>query len=289
MAHTTNDHPAGDFDWAAMADMLELEGETYGSYLGQAIDEFRTLTPGRILEVGSGPGVAACLLAAAFPDAEVTAVDGAAELLARAEERAARLGVRLRTRVVELPDGLAELPRADLVWSAMVVHHVGDQQDALNRLAGLLEPGGALAIAEGGLPTRWMPRDLGFGRPGLQTRLDAIMAERFDRMRAEMPGAVRTVEDWPGMLRAAGLVDVHSKTFLVDHPAPLPEAPRRWVRQWLERHRRMAGEPGDFLAADDLATLDRLLDPADPAGVDQRSDLYVLSAQTVHFGRRSGR
>lgn len=286
MAHTTHDHTTHDIDWAAMADMLELEGETYGSYLQQAIDEFKDLGPRRILDVGSGPGVAACRWAAAFPDAEVTAVDGSRELLARAERRAGRLGVRLRTRAVDLPEGLADLPSAELVWSAMVVHHVGDQQAALNRLAGLLEPGGVLAIVEGGLPARFMPRDLGFGRPDLHARLDAAMAERFNRMRAELPAAVRTVEDWPAMLHTAGLADVRSKTFLVDHPAPLPQASRRWVRQWLEGHRWVAGEPNELLDADDLATLDRLLDPAEPAGIDRRPDLFMLAAKTVHFGRR---
>lgn len=212
----------------------------------------------------------------------MTAVDGAPELLARAAERAERLGVRLRTKVAEFPDGLADLGPADLVWSGQVVHHVGDQQGALNQLAGLLEPGGMLAIVEGGLPPRWLPRDLGFGRPGLHTRLDAAMADRFSHMRAELPDSVAIVEDWPSMLRAAGLSEVRSKTFLVDHPAPLAEGPRQAVRRSLERYRAMLDE---LLDADDLATLDQLLDPADPAGIDRRADLFLLTAKTVHFGR----
>lgn len=274
-----------DFDWAAMADLLELEGETHSPYVRQAFEELRHLAPRRILDVGSGPGVAACRLAATFPEAEVTAVDGAPELLARAEERAGRLGVKLRTRVAEFPAGLAGLGQADLVWSGQVVHHVGDQQGALERLAGLLAPGGVLAIVEGGLPERRLPRDLGFGRPGLEARLDAAMAGRFARMRAELPGSVAVVEDWPGMLRAAGLTDVRSRTFLVDHPAPLAEGPRRSVRGTLERRRTVVGE---LLDAEDLATLDRLLDPAAPEGVDRRADLFLLTAKTVHFGRRPG-
>jgi len=273
-----------DFDWAAMADLLELEGETHSPYVRQALEELGDLAPRRILDIGSGPGVAACRMAARFPQAEVTAVDGSPELLARAEERAERLGVRLRTRVAGFPEGLADLGTADLVWSGQVVHHVGDQQGALDRLAGLLEPGGVLAIVEGGLPSRQLPRDLGFGRPGLQTRLDVKMAERYNRMRDELPGSVAVVEDWPGMLRAAGLTGVRSRTFLVDHPAPLADGPRQSVRSMLERQRKMLDE---LLDAEDLATLDRLLDPADPAGVDKREDLFLLTAKTVHFGRRA--
>ncbi|MEV7004923.1 methyltransferase domain-containing protein [Streptosporangium sp. NPDC051022] len=275
-----------DFDWAKMADMLELEGETHSPYVRQALGELGDLSPRRILDIGSGPGVAACLMAETFPLAEVTAVDGARELLERAEERAKRLGVGLRTQVAEFPEGLADLEPADLVWSGQVVHHVGDQQDALNRLAGLLEPGGVLAIVEGGLPARWLPRDPGFGRPALETRLDVVMAERFSRMRDELPGSVAVVEDWPGMLRAAELTEVRSRTFLVDHPAPLAEGPRRSVRRMLERLRAMLGE---LLDAEDVATLDRLLDPDDPAGVDRREDLFLLTAKTVHYGRRPER
>ncbi|GHG53777.1 class I SAM-dependent methyltransferase [Streptomyces griseocarneus] len=274
-----------DFDWAAMADLLELEGEAHSPYVRQAFEELGHLTPRRILDVGSGPGVAACRLAAAFPQAEVTAVDGTPELLARAEERAARLGVRLRTRVAEFPAGLAGLGPADLVWSGQVVHHVGDQQGALDRLAGLLAPGGVLAIVEGGLQERRLPRDLGFGRPGLEARVDAAMAARFARMRDGLPDSVAVVEDWPGMLRAAGLTDVRSRTFLVDRPAPLAEEHRRFVRRSLERQRTGLGE---FLDAEDLTTLDRLLDPAAPEGVDRRADLFLLTAKTVHFGRRPG-
>ncbi|GAA2404336.1 class I SAM-dependent methyltransferase [Streptomyces glaucosporus] len=274
-----------DVDWAAMADLLELEGETYGPCVEQALAELADLDPRRILDVGSGPGVTACRLAAVFPRAEVTAVDGTPELLDRARERAGRLGVRLRTRVAEFPEGLADLGRADLVWAGQVVHHIGDQQGALEQLAGLLEPGGVLAVVEGGLPARWLPRDPGFGRPGLQARLDAATEERFARMRAELPGSVAVTEDWPGMLRAAGLTGVYSRTFLVDRPAPLEEVPRRAVRSTLERYRHALD---GSLDAEDTATLDRLLDPDDPAGVDRRPDLFLLAARTVHFGRRPG-
>lgn len=266
-----------------MAGALELEGDAFGPYVAQALDQLKHLTPQRILDIGSGPGVAACQLAEKFGDAEVIAVDGSAELLARAETRAKRLGIQLHSRQAEFPAGLKDLPRADLVWSAQVVHHVGDQLGALKDLAALLRPGGMLAIVEGGLPVRSLPRDIGFGKPGLQYRLDVATNERFDRMRAELPESVAVVEDWPAMLRAAGLVDAHSRTFLVDHPAPLPDGPRAFIRLTVERQRAGLAE---FLDADDLATLDRLLDPTDPASVDLRPDLFLLTAKTVHFARR---
>ncbi|MBJ8345475.1 class I SAM-dependent methyltransferase [Antrihabitans sp. YC2-6] len=266
-----------------MADLLELEGEAHLPYVRGALARFEGQTPGRILDVGSGPGVAACEMAQRFPASEVVAVDGSPELLARAEKRAARLGVQLTTRVAEFPADLPDLPDADLVWSAQVIHHVGDQLGALTQLAGRLRPGGVLAIAEGGLAPRFLPRDVGFGRPGLLFRLDAAVTDRFNHMRDELPESVAVAEDWPAMLRDAGLADAHSQSFLVDRPAPLGAEPRRWLRDSLERQRQVLA---DYLAADDLATLDRLLDPADPAGIDNRADVFLLVAKTVHFARR---
>lgn len=276
-------HDHHDIDWADMVEALELEGETFGPYLDAAFDRLADLKPGRILDIGSGPGVASCRLARQFDAAEVVAVDGSPELLARAEARARRHGVALRTLRADFPADLADLPEADLIWSSQVIHHVGDQLGALTGLAGRLRPGGVVAIAEGGLPTRWLPRDIGHGRPGLAERMDAATTTWFSRMRGELPDSVSVPEDWPGLLRAAGFVDAHSASFLIDHPAPVPDGPRRYVRHYLERCRdTLAG----LLDADDTATLDRLLESGNPAGVDRRPDVFVLSARTVHFARK---
>lgn len=290
-------------DWAAMAEYLVLNAETHEPYYAQAFAGMNA--PRRILDIGSGPGVIACHLAQRFPDAEVVAVDGSPELLELAAHRAHHLGVGLTTRVAEFPDGLGDLGTADFVWSAQVMHHVGDQQGALRRLAALVEPGGRLSIVEGGLPARWLPRDVGFGCPGLQSRLDALTDSAFAQMRAELPGSVTTVENWPAMLQAAGLVDAHSKTYLVDHPAPLAEGPRRLVRILLERARDILMAPpagslrtvlaesvdaasvaAEAVDRDDRATIDRLLDPDDPAGIDHRPDVFFLAAKTVHSATR---
>jgi SAM-dependent methyltransferase len=276
-------HHHHDIDWADFAEALELQGETFSPYLDAAFDRLADLTPERVLDIGSGPGLASCRLARRFEAAEVVAVDGSPELLAHAADRARRLGVRLRTLRADFPADLADLPEADLIWSSHVIHHVGDQLAALSSLAGRLRPGGVIAIAEGGLPTRWLPRDIGFGRPGLAERLDAAKTTEFSGMRAALPDSVSVAEDWPSLLRTAGFVDAHSASFLIDHPAPLADQPRRFVRHYLERFRN---DLADTLDPDDLTTLDRLLEPDNPAGIDHRRDVFVLSAQTVHFARK---
>ncbi|WP_062203725.1 trans-aconitate 2-methyltransferase [Streptomyces sp. NBRC 109706] len=278
---------AVDFDWDAAGAQLVRGAELHAVALRATVRWLRGEQPGarRILDVGSGPGVASALLAEEFPDAEVVALDGSPELLRLADERAraAGLGDRVRTRQAELPAGLAGIEGGfDLVWASLFVHHLGDQRGALGRLAALLRPGGALALTEGGLPTRCLPRDFGLGRPGLQERLDAAHAEWFQEMRDALPGAVAVPEDWPSMLTSAGLAPVASRTFLTELPAPLPADAREYLRERLSRQREQLA---DRLAPEDRATLDALLDPEAASGILHRPDAFYLAAGTVHLGR----
>src|SRR5690606_21387969 len=90
----TNRHPhghghghGGDVDWEEYADQLERQGEVSVGVVRGAVAWLRPRLPAtvtRVLDVGSGPGVASAVLAEAFPEAEVVAVDGTAHLLERA-------------------------------------------------------------------------------------------------------------------------------------------------------------------------------------------------------------
>jgi SAM-dependent methyltransferase len=277
-----------DIDWAEMAAHLEAQAELFAplyeralAWLGKEVTE-----PGLIVDAGSGPGVISCLFAEAFPGARVVAVDGSEPLLERARARAERTGVadRFATVAGDLPGVLGELDYpADLLWASRSLHHLGDQRAALAAFAERLAPGGTLALMEGGLPARFLPRDIGIGRPGLQARLDVLEEEWFARMRSELPGSVAEREDWPALLTAAGLKHTRTRTFLLDLPAPAGDRARAYVATWLGRLRDAVG---DGLDAEDRATLDRLLDPADPAGVHHRPDVFVLAAHTVHTAIR---
>ncbi|MFH8798946.1 class I SAM-dependent methyltransferase [Streptomyces sp. NPDC017936] len=282
--HAHGDVQETDIDWAEMGPHLEAQAELFTplyeralSWLGQEVTE-----PGLIVDAGSGPGVVSCLFAETFPGARVLAVDGSEPLLERARDRAARLGYgdRFGTLAGELPGVLDELDYpADLLWAGRSLHHLGDQRAALAAFAGRLAPGGTLAIMEGGLPSRFLPRDLGLGRPGLQARLDVLEAEWFARMRADLPGSVAETEDWPALLNAVGLERARTRSFLLDLPAPASDRARAHIATFLGRLREGFG---DALDADDRAVLDRLLDPQDPAGVHRRPDVFVLAAHTVH-------
>ncbi|MBZ9642199.1 trans-aconitate 2-methyltransferase [Streptomyces sp. PSKA30] len=287
--HGHGHHDHADIDWADMGPLLEAQAELFTPLYERALAWLakRQTDPGLIVDAGSGPGVVACLLAEAFPGARVVAVDGTEPLLERAGARAKRLGVadRFATLPGDLPEVLGDLDYpADLLWASRSLHHLGDQRAALAAFAGHLAPGGTLALMEGGLPSRFLPRDIGIGRPGLQARLDALEEEWFAQMRSSLPGAVAETEDWPALMTAAGLKPTGTRSFLLDLPAPATGRARAYIAASLSRLRDAFG---DQLDATDRATLDRLLDPDDKASVHHRPDVFVLAAHTVHTATRT--
>ncbi|MFJ3711668.1 class I SAM-dependent methyltransferase [Streptomyces sp. NPDC090053] len=282
-------HDTTHLDWDVMAPLLERGAELYRPVYERAAAWVAGQVPvaavRRVLDIGSGPGVVSCLLAEVFPYAEVVAVDATPGLLDRARARAehAGLGDRVRTRHAELPDGVSELGDADLVWAGNSLHHVGDQRAALDGFVRLLRPGGTVVLWEGGLAPRHLPRDIGFGKPDLEARIEAAAAEWFAEMRVALPGAKREVEYWRALLADAGLSPSGTRSFLLDIPAPLPGVVREQVLAHFTRQREVLA---DKLSAEDRATLDRLLDPADPQGLRLRGDSCLLTARTAHTARR---
>jgi SAM-dependent methyltransferase len=281
-------HDHSHLDWVEMAPWLEQEAELYTPLYERALAWLgkKQTEPGLIVDAGSGPGVISCLLAEAFPGARVVAADSAEPLLERARDRARRLGVddRFTTLSGELPAVLDDLDYpADLIWAANSLHHLGDQRAALTAFAERLAPGGTLALVEGGLPVRFLPRDIGIGRPGLQARIDAVTADWFAEMRASLPGSVDEPEDWQALLAAAGLRPTGTRSFLLDLPAPTTDRARATLVATLTRTREACA---DRLDATDLATLDRLLDPDDKASLHHRRDVFYLTAKTVHTASR---
>jgi SAM-dependent methyltransferase len=279
-------HHADNWDWVERSRDLVVEGEVWAPAVDQAI----TWLAGRIphlrtvLDVGSGPGVAAGAFLEGLPTVQLLAVDGAEPLLALAHRRAEQLGVaeRLSTRVVELPHDLTSLPSADLVWISDVAHHLPDPVDALRALGALVADGGLLAVREGGLPLRFLPDGVA---PGLLSRVEAA-SEVLTSEGHHPAGRLTPPAAWPALMTRAGLEPAGSRSFLLDRPAPLDDLSRSWLNQRLTRLR---GLVEGRLDAADLAALDLLLDPEAPSGVLRHPDVYVLTATTVHTARAAGR
>lgn len=253
----------------------------------RAAVEWLAVFPGaRVADVGCGAGGMTALLAhAAGAEGQVVAVDGEPALLEATARRSALEGVgdRVSTLCHDLVAGPLSADTFDLLWAGQVVHHLPDQQAALDGLAALVATGGRLALCEGGLASRCLPWDLGVGAPGLYDRLVAAVDTWFAAMRDGIDGAHRMPYGWSASMAWAGLVDVSSRTFLLDLPPPLSDEHRAHLVDTLSSQVERAG---DRLTADDVAAWQRLLDPAGEDFLAHRDDTYLLSAHTVHVGIR---
>jgi SAM-dependent methyltransferase len=98
----------------------------------------------RILDAGCGNGrVTALLERYAAPEAQLVAIDLTAADVARANLEGAE---RISVHEADLLGDLSGLGSFDFIYCQEVLHHTGDPEGGLRNLAGLLEPGGELAI-----------------------------------------------------------------------------------------------------------------------------------------------
>ena len=173
----------------------------------------------------------------------------------------------------------------DLVHASAVVHHVTDEVACVRGLATGVKPDGRVVVVEGGLSNRHLPADCGLGRPGLEGRMLELQQEWFWSHVRPAERQVRAGEPsgWNEKLAAAGLVDVTSRSFLLDLPAPLPVRAREVVRSHFAEWRHRFGH---LLDGEDNEALAVLLDENDPRGVLHRSDVFVLGARTAFVGRK---
>ncbi|WP_040925554.1 class I SAM-dependent methyltransferase [Saccharomonospora marina] len=286
-------HTHDDVDWAARLTSLRRLDDLERDAL---VEVARRLTDGlphgpTVVDVGCGAGGMSLALADALRRAgggTLILVDAVDEVLAAASQSVAAAGDSLVRVEAVLADVGADQVReviteADLIWAASVLHHVPDQQAAVNRLAGVLRPGGLLAVAEGGLAPRCLPWDIGIGRPGLEERLNGARESWFEGLRAGMPDVARMPYGWTCALRRAGLSDLRSFSYLVDHPAPADSAVLDFV---LDRFAWYSEIATDHVSEQDREAVRRLLDPDSPDYLGQRDDVYLLAARTVHTGRR---
>ncbi|MFI6315464.1 class I SAM-dependent methyltransferase [Nocardia fusca] len=240
-----------------------------------------------VVDVGPGAGSATVALAHAVGEpGRVYAVDLDVAMLNATMEAARAAGVAGRIRPVlhDIQDGAPSLPEpADAVWSSWCIHHARDWDVAARALVEMLRPGGRLCLAEGGLPARCLPWDIGIGRPGLETRLDEAHDRHFTQWFFGRVGVSRPARGWSEILHAAGLTDITCFTALVDLPAPLSAPAREVVLAELAARVRRA-QP--FLTEEDADTWARVLDPENSAWLGHRADLSLLTARTGFSGHK---
>lgn len=295
-----------EIDWAGEAGRLRTSAEGEADWNAAVAATLVRDSDKVVADVGCGGGGMAKALAEALPGATVVAIDADPDVLEQAREHTAGL---VRCELASMDDGAEPLRQAidapaDLIWASASVHHAADQQAAIDALASFLAPGGRLALAEGGLPARYLPWDLGIGEPGLELRLDVAQDRWFKVMRDSLPGSVPLPYGWTDALTRAGLVDVTTRSVLNETPAPLaPERLEGVVQQFRTRIDRLSGaEQGhghghahghghghvvadeEWLTPEDLDVWKQLLDPEGPYFLGRRTDLAVLSVRSVHIG-----
>jgi SAM-dependent methyltransferase len=283
--HSGSHHHSGaDADSAdTLAELLELDAEVLHDYLSGAIAWVASQASDRprhqIIDLGSGTGTAAIALAQRFSGAGVLAVDASAEMLARVQAKAKNLGLdgRIGTLQADLDGPWPDTGPADVVWASMSLHHLADPDRALTEVLASIRPGGLMAIVEMNSLPRFLPDDIGLGRPGLEARCRAAAAE-LNAHRLPHLGA-----DWSPRLAKAGFTAVAERAFSIDLDPPLPPATGRYA--WLV-HRRTREQLDGTLDAQDLATLDTLIDTGGPGSVLHRHDLAVRGTRTIWTGRR---
>jgi SAM-dependent methyltransferase len=277
--HTDQGHQHSEGDDAQLAEILDLDAEVLHAYLDEVLTwagEAAGREVRRAVDLGAGTGTGSLALARRFPSAEVVAVDASDTMLARVAEaaRAAGLTGRVRTLHADLDAGWPGPGDLDLAWAALSLHHVADPRRLLDQLHGALLPGGLLVVTEMATPSRFLPDDLGVGRPGLEARCHAALDAQ--------PASFDRYPDWDDALDAAGFVDVQRRTFSLTPTTPEP-ATGRYARAYLTRLR---SHLADDLDAADLATLDLLLDDTSPHSLLRRDDLQVQGRRTGWLARR---
>jgi SAM-dependent methyltransferase len=282
--HAHQHQHAAETDAAGMAELLDLDAEVLHSYLSELTAWVHELaadpSPRRILDLGSGTGTGTFALLERFERANVIAVDVSAQLLDRVKDKARVLGVadRVRTVQADLDEAWPAIDTVDLAWASSSLHHMADPDRVLAEVFAALRPGGLLVVAEFDSFPRFLPDDVGLGRPGLEARGHAVLAE--DRA-AELP---HLGSDWGPRLSQAGFTIEAERPFVIDLSPPLPASTGRYAQASL---RRMRSGLDGRMSPDDLATLDTLIDSDGPEGVLRRDDLSVHAARTVWVARRS--
>jgi SAM-dependent methyltransferase len=278
-------HAQDDGADAALAELLDLDGQVLASYWSDVLSWVQRAAigtvAGRILDLGAGSGVGTIALAQRFDGAEVVAVDVSPEMLRRIQVKALDLGLARRVRTVQadLDVGWPAIDSIDITWASMSLHHLADPDRVLGEVFAATRPGGLVAIAELIEPLRFLPEDVGFGRPGLETRC-------LDALRIEHAHSVPELgSEWSPRLAAAGFTELSERTISIEMDAPHPPGTARYAELWLGRMR--AGLEHQ-LAPDDLETLAILTDGDRPESVQQRDDLQVRGIRTLTLASAPG-
>ena len=104
----------------------------------------------RVLEAGCGVGAQTVILAARSPEAAITSIDVSESSVAQARQAVERAGFRnVTVRQADIFDLPFAAESFDHVFLCFVLEHLARPVEALQKLLGVLKPGGTLTAIEG--------------------------------------------------------------------------------------------------------------------------------------------
>lgn len=267
---------------AALAELLDLDGEVLHGYLSEVITwlggQATGIPPRRIVDLGAGTGTGTVALAQHFGGAEVIAVDASEQMLDRVRAKASDLGLADRVRTVQVDVEVAwpAGEPVDVVWASNSLHEVSDPARVFRGISAALRPGGLLAVAEMDSAPRFLPDDIELGRPGIESRWRSALGSGTAKTQPQLG------PDWRPHLERAGFTVIAERRFDIDLEPPHTAQVGRYAHAYLRRIRPVIESA---MAADDLITIDALLDPERPEGLLHRVDLTVRNTRTVWLAR----
>jgi SAM-dependent methyltransferase len=186
-----------DFDLPTAGLYDALVASLLGGLYERVADEVAASIPtGTVLEVGSGPGRLAVLLARKAPDLNVIGVDISPEMVERAARRATEAGLGERVRFETGDVGALPFPEGsfDAAVSTLSMHHWPDPARGLAEIHRVLKAGGEARIYD---LAHWLWRP-------------AHGESRLDRLAVESPFGGGTIEvvRWPWSVPAFVLLRV---------------------------------------------------------------------------------
>lgn len=193
------DKTTENYTWRDTNIAQEVHGVRTAANVGGFFTPF--LRPGmRLLDCGCGPGSITVGLAALVAPGEVIGIDASADLIATAQENAARSGVgnaRFQTGDVY------SLPFADdsfdAVWVHALLEHLSKPVAALAEMRRVLKPGGIIGVRELDMDSLLIAPE----SPALSRFFDLWI-----RLTRENGGDTQIGKKLAGLLTAAGFQDV---------------------------------------------------------------------------------
>ena len=149
---------------AAAAQYLEAIDRSFVDHIARLI-QGAGLESGRVLDLGCGPGQILIMMKQRWPNMQITGLDAGPAMIDKARADAPAAGLDITYEVLRLgPNGETKLPyndaEFDIVTCNSVIHHLTDPINALDEMARVAKPEGAVLIRDLARPAFLFPYPL---------------------------------------------------------------------------------------------------------------------------------